>query len=1661
MMNMKKLISMLLAMLMMLSALTVMFTVEAFADDAEDVADTETSGSETESGDDIVEVEEEKDYIKEIYATPGEKLATMRLALEKDGFQLYIDDYSGEVACVNTLTGERIFTNPYDVGASTGNETTKAEILSQIIVKFTDKQGQDKTFTSYTEAVLREQVVTEPIKNGLRVEYTIGREQTKTLVPRLITKERFDEMILKPLYEAFGEALYEQDVSDEVFQVQRFLTYFTLYSKEPLDMTDAERTKLHNATGGVYDNLIDSPSSLLQQTMKFPIIDSMPVYVFKTEAKEAEVIRQEEIVMTYCPGYTYEELEYDHSLTEYESEDENPPVFRMALEYKIEDGALSVRLPANGIRFNESLYTLNSIEVLPYMGAGSSGYAGYNFFPDGSGTLFDYEELNTNQTRSVVGKVYGTDFAYHEITGTYQKSIRYPVFGMVEESNYYTYTETDPDTGDIKSEDTIAGALVDAVKAYNAGEDVRVCKGREGTLDTKYGSIINNDAAVETKTEDKHGFLAIIEEGDALASLTTYHAGSLSDYNTIKMSFTPRPKDSYNLQDSISVGSNDKWTVVSDRKYVGGYKIRYVLLSDADEAVKKGQETYDASWLGMAIAYRDYLTDQGIISKLTSDDVKSNIPLYVEAFGAVETTEKILSVPVTVMAPLTTFEDVIQMYTELAEQNITNVNFKLTGFANGGMYYHVPGKLKFEKEVGGNKGFQALLDKANEVNETNEDANFGIFPDFDLAYSLYDQLFDGYSNSKHAARTIDDRYAAKRVYSATQQKYMNYYELAISPAYYSEFYNKLEKNYLNKYENVMGISVASLGYALNSDFDEDEPYNREDSKDYTIKAFEALDESYGQVMTEGGNAYVWKYIDHLLDVSLDSSRYNFSANAVPFIGVVLHGSISFAGEPLNMEGDIDYAILKAIENGASPYFILSARNTQALKQYTDLSQYYSIRYDIWNKDIADVYNTLNTALADVQDKYITNHEFLIGERVPDTDELEADIYNEYLADLAIQKNISEILEREEALAASIAREYGREAEQFALASAALALDSYAKQMTSADNAVEFNAEYYNKAIEAYQKFEAVRAYSSYSSSNDPSEMALYAEYRRTSDVRSLVTDFNMTYAEAEAKYDAEYAKLDAVASYADHKNDYDKLVNSFRTYANEANTQKKEQRYEALKEQIAEIGENASKYIEYLATKNAVENTIKAGFVISFEDCYEVCLKVEETVYYSNFKTTINRANAYEDDKTNYASYVAAQKALTALTNEISAAKPAKGTVDNYVLACAQLEVMTALGYDQSTDSTLTRLYRNAYNQRNNARNNAINAVTITDATNLKDLKTLLETLEEYYANACVAIETLAEAENVAVVYADGADKTAENITNYDEIAGKSLIVKQAIDRAMAVYDAIEGDKYVELEDGRSSEYTLNGYALRYKRNDQGQKIYFYGTKETGYSYFTRKADGTFDIYHMGAKTGYFVDEAKTLEIYSYREGSKQINYTATLDGGYTYYVQDTYYSTNSSYVYVEQEATVYNGVEVETLEDGTVLLCDSTGEEPVYYAVNADGTYKIYTYYMSVRDFFETAQAAAKTVKDTAFEMTKIAGDDEFADAVQKRIDRNNTVVKEEEEEVVVEEASRYTTENIVAVTYGDNFKTIILNYNDYSVNVVYGGIEYTIPAYEFVIVK
>ena len=854
-----------------------------------------------EDDEDVVKDEDfyKAEYLDKKYETPETKVETMKAKLENNKYIFYMEETSGEWALYNKATKQYLFSNPYNTTLGTTDEKSKMNLLSQVIVQYSGGgTDQISTYTSFEDCVMRNQLKVKNLKNGIRVEYTIGNEETRKLLPMQIEKERFETQILPYLPDNKAASQYEVMYS-----------LLTLKGRSEKDK-----------------------ASLL---VKYPALEKYDIYVYATDAKENEKLKHEALVKNYCPHYSFEELENDHAMVGYVSKEQAPAVFKFAIEYRLDVNGVDVRLGANGIRFDESVYTLENLLILPYAGAGMADQDGYMFIPDGSGAIIEFDDVYKQQV-TITGKLYGQDYAFHEVTGTTQKSMRLPVYGVVQTS-------------------------------------------KRTELKEENGFWVTYEYPVSS------GFVAIVEEGESFSTITATTGGSLHNFNTVYTSFNPRPSDVYKLSDAVASAGDASFTVHSDRKYIGNYRVKFIMLEDpiyASDAAKADAkyEAYEATYVGMANAYRDYLYETKQLTLLTDKDVEKNIPLYIETFGTIDTLEKFLSFPITVETPLTTFDNLKTIYTNLNEKGgIDNINFKLTGFANGGMTSTVPSQVDIQDKVGGNKGFKEFLSYAGEN-------GIGVYPDFDFVYLNGTDWFDGFGYRSDAVRTMDDRYTQKRVYDPVFQTLLDSNTPVISVSAFTDFYKGFKKDFVNL--GGTSISVSTIGSDLNSDFNEDDPYNREDSKDETVRFLETLNTDYSSVMSDAGNAYVFKYVDHLLNVTIDSSRYvssgqaTFTSHTIPFVGMVLHGSIEFAGTPMNNAGDIAYEVLRSIENGANPYFMVSYQNLEKLKDNELYAEYYSVRYDVWEEDLIKYYKILNEALKDVQTSTIVDHEFIQGVRVP-------------------------------------------------------------------------------------------------------------------------------------------------------------------------------------------------------------------------------------------------------------------------------------------------------------------------------------------------------------------------------------------------------------------------------------------------------------------------------------------------------------------------------------------------------------------------------------------------------------------------------------------------------------------------------------------------------
>ena len=280
-------------------------------------------------------------YITKIFNTPEDKFESMSMSVVESGYEMRVDPLTGEVAVKEFATGNILFTNPYDVGNSKADDDSESteNLLSQIIVTATSSTGEAIKLNSFADCASLGQLTATRIQSGIRVDYSIGEEATRKLVPYRITDSRYQEYILEPIEKAYAEGLisfaeYEYftygDGSDGL--------YFTKQSLSFLKETDKE-----------------------EYLKKMPILATTDLWQVAPSLEKAILDQIEAVIKKCCPDYSFDMMDEDHAETGYKAVQSAFPLFKMALEYSVDENGLVVRMPCNGLR-----YDMNSLRSSPF-----------------------------------------------------------------------------------------------------------------------------------------------------------------------------------------------------------------------------------------------------------------------------------------------------------------------------------------------------------------------------------------------------------------------------------------------------------------------------------------------------------------------------------------------------------------------------------------------------------------------------------------------------------------------------------------------------------------------------------------------------------------------------------------------------------------------------------------------------------------------------------------------------------------------------------------------------------------------------------------------------------------------------------------------------------------------------------------------------------------------------------------------------------------------------------------------------------------------------------------------------------------------------------------------------------------------------------------------
>lgn len=451
------------------------------------------------------------------------------------------------------------------------------------------------------------------------------------------------------------------------------------------------------------------------------------------------------------------------------------------------------------------------------------------------------------------------------------------------------------------------------------------------------------------KYED-HAFLAMIEKGDAVASIEADVSGRLNQYNTVYPSFTLNSIEEVTLTNGWRSSTVKKF---QSQPFHSEISVSYQFLG-ADQA----------SYSGMAESYRNYLVEQQKLSRLEDN---SKLPFYVELIGGIPKKKFFLGIPYQSYESLTTFEQAQKVLTEMQGLGIDGIQLRYTGWFNGGIHHNLPNSVSVDSKLGGIKGLSELEMYA----KTN---HIGLYPDVSFLESFPDAA--GFKKA-YASRLITNKLAAVypfRISTLWENDEVNP-GYVLSPKVIPQIVSGFLEDYRSL--NLPSLSLRDLGNELNSDFNREDVIDREKAKGIAVNQLEQVSASTPNLLIQGGNAYATPFTKHIVDAPVHNSGFNITDESVPFFQMVYHGSIQYAGEAWNLADDQDSSVifLKALETGSSLHYTWFYADPSAIKM-TEFDHFYSADYRRWINEAAELYRKLNDVVQDVQGQVIIKHEKL-------------------------------------------------------------------------------------------------------------------------------------------------------------------------------------------------------------------------------------------------------------------------------------------------------------------------------------------------------------------------------------------------------------------------------------------------------------------------------------------------------------------------------------------------------------------------------------------------------------------------------------------------------------------------------------------------------------
>ncbi len=408
-------------------------------------------------------------------------------------------------------------------------------------------------------------------------------------------------------------------------------------------------------------------------------------------------------------------------------------------------------------------------------------------------------------------------------------------------------------------------------------------------------------------TDEQLGYLAIVEKGSEAAEIMAYPAGVTTQFNWVSARFTLR--EVYIAQTTRALGLTSR----EAKAYLRDLSVRFCILSEEE-----------ATYAGMARRYRAHLEENQAIAA-----ADTTYRPRLDFLGA-ESANFLLWNSVEKMTAADQMANILETY---RAEGVKAPLVIYRGWQPGGQTWSLGS---------GDVSLEGRLGKASDIEtiaQTTRDDGGRFLLAIDPVQANPDRM---YNMRVDVVRTIGQTVAQIQT---GKELYPNLYYL--TPARSAEIVRAMVSKWQGKADGVALLTLPNVLYSY---------YSRggNHSRGETLNAYQALLAAQDMPLAlENPLVGYFTDMDVYLDMPLDTTSYSFLSAEVPFLPLVLSGHVPYYSEWLNFESNSRRALLKLVEYGAYPSYLLTGEDVQPLI-YTNSSDVFTAKWDVMLPNVKEV-----------------------------------------------------------------------------------------------------------------------------------------------------------------------------------------------------------------------------------------------------------------------------------------------------------------------------------------------------------------------------------------------------------------------------------------------------------------------------------------------------------------------------------------------------------------------------------------------------------------------------------------------------------------------------------------------------------------------------------